>query len=141
MVPCSYVYVWYVCVSYHIARGQVSLDKSFADFTISNYLDWECFPAIVIFIYLKHGKIHWAKLSQIPPNQQENFCDILHLKQCHYTKLVYINDYSQRKNVYGTFVNCKNTKVICDLLCQNPPLTHTMSKNGFHCQWIASSIN
>ena len=30
---------------------------------------------------------------------------------------------------------------ICDLLCQNPPLTHTMSVNSFHCQWIAPSIN
>ena len=30
---------------------------------------------------------------------------------------------------------------ICDLLCQNPPLTHTMSKNSFHCQWITPSIN
>ena len=29
----------------------------------------------------------------------------------------------------------------CDLLCQNPPLTHTMAKNSFHCQWIALSIN
>ena len=30
---------------------------------------------------------------------------------------------------------------ICDLLCQNPPLTHTMSKNSFHHQWIAPSVN
>ena len=29
----------------------------------------------------------------------------------------------------------------CDLLCQNPPLTHTMSKDSFHRQWIAPSIN
>ena len=29
----------------------------------------------------------------------------------------------------------------CDLLCQNPPLTHTMSKNSFHRQWIVPSIN
>ena len=29
---------------------------------------------------------------------------------------------------------------ICDLLCQNPPLTHTMSMNSFHRQWIAPSI-
>ena len=30
---------------------------------------------------------------------------------------------------------------ICDLLCQNPTLTHTMSMNSFHHQWIAPSIN
>ena len=30
---------------------------------------------------------------------------------------------------------------ICDLLCQNPTLTHTMSMNSFHRQWIAPSIN
>ena len=30
---------------------------------------------------------------------------------------------------------------ICDLLCQNPPLTHIMSKNCFHHQWIAPSIS
>ena len=28
-----------------------------------------------------------------------------------------------------------------DLLCQNPPLTHIMSKNSFHHQCIAPSIN
>ena len=31
--------------------------------------------------------------------------------------------------------------IICDLLCQNPPLTHTMSMNSFHRQWIVPSIN
>ena len=30
---------------------------------------------------------------------------------------------------------------ICDLLCQNLPLTHTMAKNSFNRQWIAPSIN
>ena len=30
---------------------------------------------------------------------------------------------------------------VCDLLCQNPPLTHTMSMNSFHRQWIAPSMN
>ena len=33
--------------------------------------------------------------------------------------------------------NYCNLGIICDLLCQNPPLTHTMSMNSFHRQWTA----
>ena len=31
--------------------------------------------------------------------------------------------------------------IICDQICQNPPNMHTMAKNSFHHQLIASSIN
>ena len=31
--------------------------------------------------------------------------------------------------------------LICDQLCQNPSLPHSMIKNSFHRQWISPSID
>ena len=37
-------------------------------------------------------------------------------------------------HIHSSILHLSN---ICDLICQNPPLTHTMSMSSFHRQWTA----
>ena len=63
-----------------------------------------------------------------------------HMKCVNQNSVIYCN--TIKHNIQYSIAPCFSLLVhICDLLCQNPPLTHTMSKNTFHRQWIAPSIN
>ena len=59
--------------------------------------------------------------------------------QVHPLRINYLASQFLQKLDKNKFLNSHSIK--CDLLCQNPPLTHTMSMNSFHRQWIAPSIN